>query len=659
MFGFDWFYILRPWWLIAIPIIVCGSWVWQRYLAGIISGIHNIDPALRPGMLLVKGHSRVSFFLLTLSLVLTAFALSGPGWSTVEKPIEKPLQATFILLDLSYSMAASDTKPSRYKRAQFKIADFVKRYSEQGPFAMIAYAGDAHLVVPLTDDIETLLNFVDKVYPGILPTAGSLPETALAIVRQIEADNGLKSSRVLLITDGIHQNSISAVSNYVTSQSLDLSILAVGEKSGVPITKIDGSFFRNQSGDIAFADFDLSSLEKLASRTESKIARLSASQRDLDDLFGDSLTQTDDETQASEATEKIPADQGYLFLLLILPLAFLSMRRGLFICFAALILMPDTSWALSWQDLWQGSEYQSEQLLRDKDYQQAQKLSKDPNKIGAALYGQKKYQQALEAFDSIGDATGSYNAGNSLMQLKSYNKAIERYQNALQQVGDNKTLKANIEQNLAIANKLLSEQQSQGQESQGQESQGQESQGQESQGQESQGQESQGQESQGQESQGQESQGQESQGQESQGQESQGQESQGQESQGQESQGQESQGQESQGQESQGQESQGQESQGQESQGQESQGQESQGQESQGQESQGHLAEQDDKKNEEENNKNEVKGAVSRQSQKATEKKSRQDLLLNLVKDNPGELLKRKFQLQQQQRKTKDSHDPL
>ena len=659
MIEFDWFHILRPWWLLAIPAIICGAWLWQRYFAAMTSGIHQIDPDLRAGMLIGKNaKNRLSFFVLMFSLLLTAFALSGPGWSTVDKPIEKPLQATFILLDLSYSMAASDTKPSRYKRAQFKIADFVQRYREQGPFAMIAYAGDAHLVIPLTDDVETLLNFVDEVYPGILPTAGSLPETALAMVSQIEQDNSLQSSRVLLITDGIHQSSIALVSQYVRSQSLDLSILAVGEKSGVPITTRDGNFLRKSNGDLAFAEFDLTSLEQLASTTGSKLTRLSANQRDLTTLFGDSLTRLDDETQASDATEKIPADQGYLFLLLILPLVFLSMRRGLFMCFALLMLLPDTSWALSWQDFWQSREYQAEQLLQDKDYQQVQQLSQDPNKIAAALYGQKQYQQALEVFDSIENATGSYNAGNSLMQLKGYDQAIERYQKALQQTADNAPLKANIEKNLDIARQLLAEQQKQqGQESQEQsqqEQQEQQSQGQESQEQsqqEQQEQQSQGQESQEQSQQ--EQQEQQSQGQESQEQSQQ--EQQEQQSQGQESQEQSQQ--EQQEQQSQGQESQEQSQQ--EQQEQQSQGQESQEQSQQEQqEQQAKLAEQGDD-NEESNNQEELQTIVSQQDQQNTEQQSRQELLLNLVKDNPGELLKRKFQLQQQQRNTTDSHDPL
>ena len=48
-------------------------------------------------------------------------------------------------------MLAQDVKPSRFERAHYKLDDMLKR-SGDAQTALIAYAGDAFVVAPLTDD---------------------------------------------------------------------------------------------------------------------------------------------------------------------------------------------------------------------------------------------------------------------------------------------------------------------------------------------------------------------------------------------------------------------------------------------------------------------------------------------------------------------------
>ena len=54
-------------------------------------------------------------------------------------------------------MWAEDLKPSRIVRASKKLLTFCAR--KEGMTALVAYAGDAHAVVPLTDDAQPLKTF--------------------------------------------------------------------------------------------------------------------------------------------------------------------------------------------------------------------------------------------------------------------------------------------------------------------------------------------------------------------------------------------------------------------------------------------------------------------------------------------------------------------
>ena len=80
-------------------------------------------------------------------------------WQQLPQPVEQKNDALIVLFDLSLSMYAEDLSPSRLVRARHKIADVLRRRDE-GFTALVAYAGDAHTVAPLTDDTRTIENLL-------------------------------------------------------------------------------------------------------------------------------------------------------------------------------------------------------------------------------------------------------------------------------------------------------------------------------------------------------------------------------------------------------------------------------------------------------------------------------------------------------------------
>ncbi len=82
---------------------------------------------------------------------------------------------------MSMSMYATDVAPNRAVRAQRKIIDVLNSRREEGQTALVVYAGDAHAVTPLTDDVETINNLVPSPQPNIMPVlaASRLPVSIL------------------------------------------------------------------------------------------------------------------------------------------------------------------------------------------------------------------------------------------------------------------------------------------------------------------------------------------------------------------------------------------------------------------------------------------------------------------------------------------------
>ena len=171
------FHFLRPWWLLAL---VALPLIWRalrarprrRAAPGAASSTHICSPHLLVRDDGATDRSRSPRVLALPAFVLACLALAGPAWEQLPQPLYQNKAARVIALELSATMLAQDVKPSRFERARFKIADILKR-SADGQTALIAYAGDAFVVAPLTDDANTVSNLVDALEPTVMPVRGN------------------------------------------------------------------------------------------------------------------------------------------------------------------------------------------------------------------------------------------------------------------------------------------------------------------------------------------------------------------------------------------------------------------------------------------------------------------------------------------------------
>ncbi|MCB1863499.1 MAG: tetratricopeptide repeat protein, partial [Gammaproteobacteria bacterium] len=123
------------------------------------------------------------------------------------------------------------------------------------------------------------------------------------------------------------------------------------------------------------------------------------------------------------------------------PLAALVFRRGwlfsvalLAVCIAPAppsVAATGTA-AQAWQNLWQTPEQQAAKALSDGDFARASALANDPLRRGSAHYKHGDYVAALADFGQAQGAEASYNRGNALAKLGRYQDALSAYDEALQ-----------------------------------------------------------------------------------------------------------------------------------------------------------------------------------------------------------------------------------
>lgn len=434
------FHFLHPWWLLLLLPLALLLWQLQRY-RGSTGGEWNklVDPRLQP-YVIVPGESVQgdrSWWLIALAGIIAITALAGPAWKQQPQPVHQLQSPLVILFDLSTSMYAQDQKPNRLTRARFELSDLLKARRE-GQTALIVFAGDAFSVTPLTQDNDTILAQVKALSPAIMPVPGSRVDLALKSAGKLFEQAGYSSGEILLLTDGIPKTARAAsVARELSRKGFDLSIMGIGTENGAPIPLPKGGFLKDRQGNMIVAKLQMKQLRQVAEAGGGITIESRADDSDLQQMLA-RFTRHQDKT-LSDPEDSLQAqlwrNEGIWLLLLLLPLAALTFRRGWALMLAFVILQPTPShaveWSQMWQNMWLRSDQQAQRALSSGKPEEAAEKFSDPASRGVANYLAKNYQQSVEDLQQIESVSANYNRGNALARLKKYKEAIKAYEQAL------------------------------------------------------------------------------------------------------------------------------------------------------------------------------------------------------------------------------------
>lgn len=431
------FHFLRPYWLFALLGLPLLYWLFSsQQKAGNWSEVidSHLLGALLDGQPNQQQKQRVLPALL-LAWLLASLALAGPSWQKRSAPLHQADTAMVILLDLSPSMLATDMEPNRLTRSRLKLIDLLRRRVE-GYTGLIAYAGSAHVVTPLTDDTATIQALLPALHPGTLPTPGSQPEDALELALELFKSSGIQQGDILLVTDGVTHDAADNMMQLLNSSQHRLSILGVGTEEGAPIPLAGGNFLRDHNDNILIPRLETGRLQSLADHNGGRFTQVRIDDKDLDFLLDPLERQLQMEAEQIERQFDLWEDSGYWLLLPILPLCLLAFRRGLIaVLLVGFIAQPkpasaaESEWG--WNDLWLNNNQQGQQLLQQEKHSEAASRFEDPRWKAAAQYKAGQYQESAKTLENLNTAEDHYNRGNALTQAHQFEEAMEAYDQAL------------------------------------------------------------------------------------------------------------------------------------------------------------------------------------------------------------------------------------
>jgi len=404
-------------------------------------------------------HFRRPFLLWSLAWLCGIVAMAGPSWNYTDQQTFKTSENLVIILDLSQSMNARDVKPSRVARARQEIQDLLG-LSRGADIGLIAYAAVPHMVTPLTDDVRTIENLLPDLDTSLVTVQGDRLKPALEMAAKMLRAEPSRSNSILVISDGgFEENDFADLTRTVGNAAI--YTMGVGAAAGGAASGT-GSELSSGGGNATPLSLQVSRLQQLATAGHGLYVEANYSDSDTRAIL-DRIDAAKGSAQLTSTSVQLWEDRFYIPLLILLVLLLPLFRKST--SFAAIgilamaLLSAPHAQAGTAADLFLNKNQQADAAFSRRDYKDALAKFDTDYRRGVVAYRAGRYKQAAALFKSAakrnGDIDALYDLGNAqLMQLQPQD-AVSSYEAVLKQrPGD-----VPAQHNLAIARKMLEQQQ--------------------------------------------------------------------------------------------------------------------------------------------------------------------------------------------------------
>ncbi len=211
-----------------------------------------------------------------------------PQWGSDSQRLEQRGVDLIVCLDVSRSMLARDVPPSRLAAARQHVRALAER-ARGDRLGLVAFAGEARLIVPLTQDVDTFLDLLDQADPVAVRRGGTdlgaALECALAALHSASGDH----EAILLVTDGEdHEQRGLRLATAANERGVVVHAVGVGSPRGSKIT-VEGergeAFLRDKTGSEVVSAMDVASLQQIAAAGGGDFVDLATSAQPLVELY--------------------------------------------------------------------------------------------------------------------------------------------------------------------------------------------------------------------------------------------------------------------------------------------------------------------------------------------------------------------------------------
>ena len=431
MMLFDLIHFERPFWLIAIPAIFLLAYLFSPSTSKKIALNKLVDEKLMKHLEYKNTKSNTNKIVGLMVLSLSFIALAGISWTKEPTEMFESTQKTILVVDQSLSMYATDIKPNRQTQLKQTVRDILEQ-SKEGDLALVAFAGEAFVISPFSQDRETITHFLLALEPVIMPTYGS------NLTKGVEAALSLHQNpeqplHLIILTDDLTEEDQDSIPTLLSDLNIQLDVIAVGTEEASVIKLPDGRTLKRDGRNIS----PITPIEDLKRLTNSLNGQFYQGRLNTTELARISNSELDSQ-QAEKAENKSIhwLDQGHWFALPFLLWLGFQFRRGMaFILVIGVMSFPSEKLlAASPFDIFLTPDQKGQKAVEQGDWSEAEQHFIQPDWKAASSYALENYEGTINSLEKLDrNAVENYNLGNAYALSGDTQKAIESYERALQQ----------------------------------------------------------------------------------------------------------------------------------------------------------------------------------------------------------------------------------
>ncbi len=296
---------------------------------GMLSTVKRMMPELS------LKRSYLKFWLIFAALCTGIFMIARPQFGTKVENVEKEGIELVIAIDVSNSMLARDVSPDRLSRAK-QILSRIIDVRKNDKVALIVFAGEAYVQMPLTSDTQSAKLFLNTIDPSLVPVQGTAIAEAITLgVSSFSGDRDVDKA-MILITDGEdHEGNANDAAKQASDAGIMINVLGIGSVEGTPVPESEQSnnYRTDSEGKVVVSRLNEQMAQEIAQNGKGLYVQADNSNtaiRALETELNELETKKTASLSYSEYDEKFPFFAWILLIILIVEFLIYDKKNPLF-----------------------------------------------------------------------------------------------------------------------------------------------------------------------------------------------------------------------------------------------------------------------------------------------------------------------------------------
>jgi len=233
--------------------------------------------------------------LILLVFVFGILALCRPQWGFEWQEIKRKGIDIIVIIDTSKSMLTQDVKPNRLERTKLAVKDLLKKLKGDR-IGLIAFAGDAFLLCPLTSDYNGFMLSLNELGIDSIPRGGTNIEKAIQVGLESFDEVNSQYKSMIIITDGDNtEGDPLKLAKQAKDAGVKIYSIGIGTKEGELIQisspdSVNTVFLKDNNDNFVKSRLNERLLQEISVMTGGVYVKSSGAQFGLDLIYEEKLT---------------------------------------------------------------------------------------------------------------------------------------------------------------------------------------------------------------------------------------------------------------------------------------------------------------------------------------------------------------------------------